>query len=77
MDKKDRILNLTQVKRLLKDKSISGYAISQATGISESTISKVRTKKCSFYSLSAKTLLKLQKLIDSDPTLKNLKKKGK
>mgnify|MGYP000177185374 FL=1 len=77
MDKKDRILNLTKIKKLLKDTSISGYAISQATGVPESTISRIRTKKYSFHSLPAKTLLKLQKLIDSDPTLKNLKKKGK
>lgn len=65
MVKPDEIINVTKIKNMLDDSNVSGYSIAQITGVSQATISKIRTGVREFDALSAKTLLKLQKAVDS------------
>jgi hypothetical protein len=72
MVKPDEIINVTKIKNMLNDSNVSGYSIAQITGVSQATISKIRTGVRKFDDLSAKTLLKLQKAVDN----KNLTRKN-
>lgn len=65
MVKPDEIINVTKIKNMLDDSNVSGYSIAQITGVSQATISKIRTGVRKFDDLSAKTLQKLQKAVDS------------
>ena len=65
MVKPDEIINVTKIKNMLNDSNVSGYSIAQITGVSQATISKIRTGVRKFDDLSAKTLQKLQKAVDS------------
>lgn len=72
MVKPDEIINVTKIKNMLDDSNVSGYSIAQITGVSQATISKIRTGVRKFDDLSAKTLQKLQKAVDN----KNLTRKN-
>lgn len=72
MVKPDEIINVTKIKNMLNDSNVSGYSIAQITGVSQATISKIRTGVRKFDDLSAKTLQKLQKAVDN----KNLTRKN-
>jgi len=72
MVKPDEIINVTKIKNMLNDSNVSGYSISQITGVSQATISKIRTGVRKFDDLSAKTLQKLQKAVDN----KNITRKN-
>lgn len=72
MVKPDEIINVTKIKNMLNDSNVSGYSIAQITGVSQATISKIRTGVRKFDDLSAKTLQKLQKAVDN----KNITRKN-
>lgn len=58
------IINTERVRMVLMNKTISGYALWQATGISEGSISKLRNGKKRFEDLSLETIEKIQKWIN-------------
>lgn len=59
------IINTERVRMVLMNKAISGYALWQATGISEGSISKLRNDKKRFEDLSLETIMKIQAWIDA------------
>lgn len=59
------IINTERVRMVLLNKAISGYALWQATGISEGSISKLRNGKKRFEDLALETICKIQAWIDA------------
>lgn len=59
------IINTERVRMVLMNKAISGYALWQATGISEGSISKLRNGKKRFEDLALETICKIQAWIDA------------
>ncbi len=59
------LINTERVRMVLMNKAISGYALWQATGISEGSISKLRNDKKRFEDLSLETVMKIQAWIDA------------
>ena len=59
------LINTERVRMVLMNKAISGYALWQATGISEGSISKLRNGKKRFEDLSLETIMKIQAWIDA------------
>ena len=60
------ILDTFNIFILLRDKSVSAFMLEQETGVSRSTVLKVRSDKEQFGTLMIDTLLKLQKWISSE-----------
>ena len=60
------ILDTFNIFILLRDKSVSGFMLEQETGVSRSTVLKVRSDKEQFGTLMIDTLLKLQKWMLSE-----------
>lgn len=58
------LINTERVRMVLMNKAISGYALWKATGVSEGSISKLRSGKKRFEDLSLETICKIQKWID-------------
>ncbi len=58
------IINTERVRMVLMNKAISGYALWKATGVSESSISKLRNGKKRFEDLSLETICKIQAWIN-------------
>lgn len=58
------IINTERVRMVLMNKAISGYALWQATGISEGSISKLRNGKKRFEDLALETIAKVQQWIN-------------
>lgn len=58
------LINTERVRMVLMNKAISGYALWKATGVSEGSISKLRSSKKRFEDLSLETICKIQKWID-------------
>lgn len=59
------IINTERVRMVLMNKAISGYALWKATGVSEGSISKLRSGKKRFEDLSLETIMKIQAWIDA------------
>ena len=59
------IINTKQVETTLLNKAISGYSIWKDTGISEASISRLRSGKKQFKDLSIDTVIRVQKWIDA------------
>ena len=59
------IINTERVRMVLMNKAISGYALWQATGVSQTAISRLRSGQKKFEDLSLDTICKIQKWIDA------------
>lgn len=59
------IIDTKQVEATLLNKAISGYSIWKDTGISEASISRLRSGKKQFKDLSIGTVIRVQKWIDA------------
>ena len=58
------LIDTEKVKEVLLDRAITGYSIWKATGVSQQSISLLRTGKKQFKDLSLDTVEKVQKWLD-------------
>lgn len=58
------IIDTEKVKEILLDRSVTGYALWKATGVSQQAISRLRSGKKRFEDLSVETVEKVQKWLD-------------
>lgn len=59
------IINTERVRMVLMNKAISGYALWQATGVSQTAISRLRSGHKKFEDLTLETICKIQEWIDA------------
>lgn len=59
-------IDLTKVEAVLMDKTVSAYRLAKETGISQSTITRLRNKERLFKNITVDTLLKVQSWIDKN-----------
>lgn len=59
------IINTERVRMVLMNKAISGYALWQATGVSQTAISRLRSGHKKFEDLTLETICKIQAWIDA------------
>lgn len=59
------IINTERVRIVLMNKAISGYALWQATGVSQTAISRLRSGHKKFEDLTLETICKIQAWIDA------------
>lgn len=59
-------IDLTKVEAVLMDKTVSAYRLAKETGISQSTITRLRNKERLFKNITVETLLKVQTWIDKN-----------
>jgi len=59
-------IDLTKVEAVLMDKTVSAYRLAKDTGISQSTITRLRNKERLFKNITVETLLKVQTWIDKN-----------
>lgn len=59
------IINTERVKMVLMNKAISGYALWQTTGVSQTAISRLRSGHKKFEDLTLETICKIQAWIDA------------
>ena len=59
-------IDLTEVEAVLMDKTVSAYRLAKDTGISQSTITRLRNKERLFKNITVETLLKVQTWIDKN-----------
>lgn len=59
------IINTERVRKVLMNKAISGYALWQATGVSQTAISRLRSGQKKFEDLTLETICKIQAWIDA------------
>lgn len=59
------IINTERVRMVLMNKAISGYALWQATGVSQTAISRLRSGHKKFEDLALDTICKIQAWIDA------------
>lgn len=59
-------IDLTKVEAVLMDKTVSAYRLAKDTGISQSTITRLRNKERLFKNITVDTLLKMQTWIDKN-----------
>ena len=59
-------IDLTKVEAVLMDKTVSAYRLAKETGISQSTITRLRNKERLFKNFTVETLLKVQTWIDKN-----------
>lgn len=59
-------IDLTKVEAVLMDKTVSAYRLAKDTGISQSTITRLRNKERLFKNITVDTLLKVQTWIDKN-----------
>ena len=57
---------LTEVEAVLMDKTVSAYRLAKDTGISQSTITRLRNKERLFKNITVETLIKVQTWIDKN-----------
>lgn len=57
---------LTKVEAVLMDKTVSAYRLAKDTGISQSTITRLRNKERLFKNITVETLIKVQTWIDKN-----------
>lgn len=60
------IIDTEKVKEILLDRSVTGYALWKATGVSQQAISRLRSGKKRFEDLSVETVEKVQKWLDKE-----------
>lgn len=58
------IIDTEKVKEILLDRSVTGYALWKATGVSQQAISRLRSGKKRFEDLSVDTVEKVQRWLD-------------
>lgn len=59
-------IDLTKVEAVLTDKTVSAYRLAKDTGISQSTITRLRNKERLFKNITVETLIKVQTWIDKN-----------
>lgn len=59
-------IDLTKVEAVLMDKTVSAYRLAKETGISQSTITRLRNKERLFKNITVETLIKVQTWIDKN-----------
>lgn len=59
-------IDLTKVEAVLMDKTVTAYRLAKDTGISQSTITRLRNKERLFKNITVETLLKVQTWIDKN-----------
>ena len=59
-------IDLTKVEAVLTDKTVSAYRLAKETGISQSTITRLRNKERLFKNITVETLIKVQTWIDKN-----------
>lgn len=59
-------IDLTKVEAVLMDKTVSAYRLAKETGISQSTITRLRNKERLFKNITVETLIKMQEWIDKN-----------
>lgn len=59
-------IDTTKVEAVLMDKTVSAYRLAKDTGISQSTIIRLRNKERLFKNITVETLLKVQTWIDKN-----------
>ena len=59
-------IDTTKVEAVLMDKTVSAYRLAKDTGISQSTITRLRNKERLFKNITVDTLLKVQTWIDKN-----------
>ena len=59
-------IDLTKVEAVLMDTTFSAYRLAKDTGISQSTITRLRNKERLFKNITVETLLKVQTWIDKN-----------
>lgn len=59
-------IDTTKVEAFLMDKTVSAYRLAKDTGISQSTITRLRNKERLFKNITVETLLKVQTWIDKN-----------
>lgn len=57
-------IDTEKVKKVLLDRAVTGYSIWKATGVSQQSISLLRTGKKQFKDLSLDTVEKVQRWLD-------------
>lgn len=60
------IIDIEKVKETLLDRSVTGYALWKATGVSQQAISRLRSGKKRFEDLSVETVEKVQRWLDKE-----------
>lgn len=58
------LIDTEKVKKALLDRSVTGYALWKATGVSQQAISRLRSGKKRFEDLSVETVEKVQRWLD-------------
>lgn len=58
------LIDTEKVKEVLLDRSVTGYALWKATGVSQQAISRLRSGKKCFEDLSVETVEKVQRWLD-------------
>lgn len=59
-------IDLTKVEAVLMDKTVTAYRLAKETGISQSTITRLRNKERLFKNITVDTLIKVQTWIDKN-----------
>lgn len=59
-------IDTTKVEAVLMDKTVSAYRLAKETGISQSTITRLRNKERLFKNITVETLLKVQTWIEKN-----------
>lgn len=59
-------IDTTKVEAVLMDKTVSAYRLAKDTGISQSTITRLRNKERLFKNITVETLIKVQTWIDKN-----------
>lgn len=59
-------IDTTKVEAVLMDKTVSAYRLAKDTGISQSTITRLRNKERLFKNITVETLIKVQEWINKN-----------
>lgn len=59
-------IDTTKVEAVLMDKTVSAYRLAKDTGISQSTITRLRNKERLFKNITVDTLIKAQSWIEKN-----------
>lgn len=59
-------IDTTKVEAVLMDKTVSAYRLAKETGISQSTIIRLRNKERLFKNITVETLIKMQEWINKN-----------
>lgn len=59
-------IDTTKVEAVLMDKTVSAYRLAKESGVSQSTITRLRNKERLFKNITVETLIKVQTWIDKN-----------